>query len=156
MMTTPLADGAYAMGEEILRRINKIAAALGVTVPDRQVICSGGAAVECEQVAVMLTGWVPMGQELAVPCQRLWGANVSVVIIRNAPAIPTQSGRRAPTADAINTGGVLASNDADILVELADTLDVVGDGLLVTIGAPEGGFQTTELAVVLGRVGGLG
>lgn len=155
-MTTPLADGAYAMGEEILRRINKIAAGVGVTVPDRQVICSGGAAVECEQIAVMLTGWTPMGNEVSAVCQRIWGANITVVIIRKAPAMPDQGGRRAASPAAVNDGGALASNDADILVALADTLDVVGDGLLVTIQAPEGGYQATELAVVLSRVGGLG
>ena len=154
-MYTPLSGGAYVIAEEILRRLAKVAADLGVILPERQVICAGGAAVECEQVAVMLGGWAPLGQELSVPCQRLWAAQMSVVIIRKALAMPTASGRKAPGPAAINDGGALASNDADVLLELANTLDVVGEGLLITIGMPEGGYQSVELVAAVGRVGGL-
>lgn len=152
-----VADGSYAMAKELLRRLNKMAADLGVTVPGRQVVCAGAAVYDCEQVAVMLTGWSPLGQEgLDNGCNRLWSAGFVIGIIRRAPAVPGDGGRKAPPVEAVNSGGELASDDCEVLLALASTLEVIGDGLDLTVGIPEGGMQAVLLTVSLARVGGLG
>jgi len=156
-MSGAVVGGAYDIAEELLRRTNKLAADLGVVLPSRQVICAGGAVYDCEQVAVMLTGWTPMDQEgLGNPCNRLWAAGFVIGIVRKAPAAPGDGGRKAPTAEAVSQGGAMASDDSEVLLALASTLDVVGDGLDLTVGIPEGGVQATLLTVSVGRIGGLG
>lgn len=151
------ADGAYVMADEILTRMNTIARQRGITLPDRQIIYPAAIPEDCEQVAIMLTGWQPtvVGDDYGGGCLRFkWAANFSITIIRCSPAIMDKRGKM-PTAEAMNESGLIASNDSDILVDLVNSFTEFGPEFALVAAAPEGGFQGVQLTVSLPQTGGL-
>ena len=155
-MSTPAPDGAYVMAQEILKRMNTIARGRGITLPDRQVIYPASIPVDCAQVAIMLLGWSPTSttEGYSSGCHLFkWAANLSILIIRESPAVPTK--RAAPAAEAMNEAGVIASNDSDILVDLVNTFAEIGPEFSLVAAAPEGGYQGVQLEISLPQVGGL-
>ena len=159
-MATPDAakDGAYVMAQEILHRMNNISLVRGVDLPARQVIYPSAIPVDCAQVAIMFVGWVPTataeGYAAAAGCIRFkWAVNFSVLILRETPSVMEK--RRMPTADSMNEAGLIASNDADVLVDLVNTFGEIGPEFSLVAAAPEGGFQGVQLDVVLPQFGGL-
>ncbi len=153
----PAADGAYVMAEEILVRMNNIARMRDITLPSRQVIYPASIPTDCEQVAIMLTGWSPtvVGEDYGGGCLRFkWAANFAITIIRCSPAVMDKR-NKMPSAQEMNRSGLIASNDSDILVDLVNTFSEFGPEFSLIAAAPEGGFQGVQLTVSLPQTGGL-
>lgn len=147
----------YAMAEELLARINTVAVQLGVDLPTRQVIYPSPIPIDCAQVSVLMSGWTPhQGWDGYVGCQRFkWAGLFSVVITRDTPAVPTKTGR-LPGAALMTSAAEIASQDADVMVALVQTLEELGPEMTLTTGAPEGGFQSVELNIAVTAFGSFG
>lgn len=146
----------FEMGEQILERMQGIAATLGIDLPVRQIIYPSPVPVDCAQVAVVLLGWQPtVQQDNYVGCQQFkWAGNFAVQITRCTPAVSRKRNEAPAAADMIEAGRI-ASDDSDILVELVRSFSEIGPEMALQLAAPDGGFQTVQLTVSLPAYGGL-
>lgn len=144
------------MAQEVLVRLRNSAAEMGVKLPPRQFIYPTGVPADCEQVAVIIGGWVGAPpQEGLTTCIRFrWCAQIGVVISRCTPAIPGRT-TSAPPVEKMNAAAEIASADAELLIHLLSTFGEMGADTVLTTPEPEGGFQAVLLQVTLPAFGGL-
>ena len=92
-VVTPPSEGStlYDMGRRLLELTVDIMHGAGAIVPERQLVYMAPIPADCEQVAVLFSGWTPYPQqEGPSSCssyQRL--AGFSVIITRKSPAVQT-------------------------------------------------------------------
>lgn len=147
------------IGETLLDLVRMAALAKGVALPDRQIVYPAPIPADCEQVAVLFTGWNPTpppeGPTVCKPWR--WMAPMSVIITRCTPAMPVKRGAKtlAPEPGAMIEAARLASADSEVFLEVLNRLDEVGGDVGVVVNAPEGGFQTVELNVQMLPTGSL-
>lgn len=148
-------DTLAEMGEVLLDICRSAAVAKGVTLPARQVVYMTQIPADCEQVAVIFSGWspypVPEGPTICLPFR--WQAGFSVVITRCTPAV--QKAKAPPSPEKMLEAAKLASRDSEVLLEVVNRLNEIGSDVGIVTQAPQGGFQTTELTVTLMSVGSL-
>jgi hypothetical protein len=79
----------YDMAEILLERTRQAFAQRGVALPSRQIIYLAPIPVDCEQLAVTMSGWTPMPPlEGLTACQSFrWCAQLDVVVSRATPAV---------------------------------------------------------------------
>lgn len=149
---TGRAETLEEMGKRLIQRIAEVAVGKGIDLPNRQAYYMAPIPADCEQVAALFTGWTPTpAQEGPTICQPWrWLANWSVIITRCTPAVPGK-GRTIKTVSTaqLMAAAKLASDDAEILLALVNTLDEVGADTSIVTNAPSGGYQTVELNVPL-------
>ncbi|HEX8321640.1 hypothetical protein [Longimicrobium sp.] len=142
-----------SMGEALLEIVKAAALAKGTPLPARQSVYMAPIPADCEQVAVLFTGWNPTpaadGPTICKPWR--WMGSYSVIITRCTPAV--QKGKTPPSMEMMIEAARLASSDAEILLEAVNRLDEIGSDISVVTNAPSGGFQTVELNVQLLAVG---
>lgn len=145
-----------SMSQEILLRLRNLAAGAGISLPDRQLVHMSTVPVDCEQVVVAFGGWVgdPAAAGMTVCLNFRWCAQVGIAICRCTPATPSRTAS-APPVDKMNAAAQIASDDAELLIELAMSFGEVGADLTLSTPEPEGGFQTVLLTVTLPAFGGL-
>lgn len=145
----------FEMAENILARTVQAFAQRGVALPDRQIIYIAPLPVDCEQVAVLISGWVPDPAPIGLTtCQDFrWCGIFDIVVSRAAPAVP--KGRSAPTAQQMNESARIASEDAECVLAVVRGLSEIGPDFTFTVGAPQGGFQTVVCSVEVPAAGGL-
>lgn len=147
------------MGQDILQRALSCFASQGVVAPTRQVVYMAPIPADCEQVAVLFSGWSPMPflEGLSHCDTYRWVANFSVVITRCTPAIAVgKLGKQtAPSPELMIKAAEIASADAEVLLCLVASIDEVGPELEVLTPAPQGGMQTVELTFQIPAYGGL-
>ena len=143
------------MSAEIMARAVNSLVQLGLNVPDRQVIVPAPITIDCEQLVVAFSGWMPQPPlPTLTACDSFrWCGLFSVAISRATPAMPTNRG--LPTAEAIIASAVVASDDAEALLLVAGSFMEVGPDLAIETPGPEGGYQSTVLNVMLPAAGGL-
>lgn len=144
-----MSDTLYGMAESLLGLVVSTFNAEGVTPPSRQVVYMSPIPADCEQVAVLFSGWDPYpSPEGPQSCVRFrWLANFSVIVTRCTPAIVKNAGGMRPTApsvDMMKAAAKIASDDAECLLTAVLGLDEVG-GVGIITGPPSGGLQTVEL-----------
>lgn len=144
------------MAEEILLRLNQVAMQAGVTLPTRQFVYPGAVPVDCEQVVVLMAGWVgdPAQQGMTTCMNFRWCGQFGILITRCTPAIPTRSAA-APSDSQMAAAGELASSDAELLLALVATFGEIGPEAALLTPEPQGGFQSVVLNVTLPAFGGL-
>jgi hypothetical protein len=133
--------------------------AKGVPLPGRQSVYMAPIPADCEQVAVLFTGWnltpPPEGPVVCLPGR--WMGSYSAIITRCTPAMPQQTrGRAATTAPEpakMTEAARMASRDAEVFLETLTRLDEIGAEVSIVTNPPSGGFQTVELNVQLLAVG---
>lgn len=145
------------MGQDLMQRVLSCFTSQGVIAPTRQIVYMAPIPVDCEQVAVLFSGWTPMppwdGLEHCDAYR--WVGNFTVSISRCTPAIGAKSGKIAPTPDSMLQAAQIASADAEVLLCTVASLDEIGPEIELLTPAPQGGFQTVELTVQVPAVGGL-
>lgn len=157
--TTQPSPNGYAetleeMGQRLLVKVNEAALHKGVTLPNRQLVYPAPIPADCEQVAVLFTQFTPTPIQDAgstVMCKTWrWIAPFSVIITRCTPAMPGK-GRGIKMVDPkqMMAAAKIASDDAEILVNVITRLGEIGPDATVVTNAPSGGFQTVELNVPL-------
>lgn len=154
----PTANGMAQTLEEMAQRMltKVIEAALhkGVALPGRQLIYPAPIPADCEQVAVLFTQFSPTpiqdtGSTVICKTWR-WIAPFSVIITRCTPALPGKGrGIKTVSTTAMEAAARIASDDAEVLVEVVNRLGEIGPDCTVVTNAPSGGFQTVELNVPL-------
>jgi len=139
------------MGQALLDIANQAAVAKGVKLPARQMFYPAPIPADCEQVAALFSGWTPTpAPDGPVVCSTFrWMAGFSLIITRCAPKGAVQVKSTAPTPAGMMASAQLASDDAEVLLEVVSRLDEVGGDLSVTVAPPSGGMQTVELNVQL-------
>lgn len=140
------------MGAALLEIVEAAALAKGVTLPARRSVYTAPIPADCEQVAVLFTGWNPTpaadGPTICRPWR--WIANYSVIITRCTPAMPGKTkGLASVTVAQLNASSQLASDDAEVFLEAMNRLNEVGADVSIVTNSPQGGFQTVELNVPL-------
>jgi hypothetical protein len=143
------------MGHALLDIVRQAAVAKGVTLPARQMVYPAPIPADCEQVAVLFTGWnvTPIqdgGTTICKPWR--WIAPYSVIITRCTPAIMGKGPNRAlkhVTTEQMDAAAKLASDDTEVLLETMNRLGEVGSDVSLVANAPSGGYQTVELNVPL-------
>lgn len=152
----PRATTLMEMAQEILARVRQLAVQMGLTLPTRQFVHLAAVPVDCEQVAVLIGGWTPQPAWSGLEaCQNFrWCGQFAVLVSRCTPAIPNNRGD-PPTVEKMNRAAVIASDDAELLLQLVGGLGEVGGDLLLNTPEAEGGFQTTVLNVTVPQFGGL-
>jgi hypothetical protein len=140
------------MGHALLDIVVAAALAKGITLPGRQAVYTAPIPADCEQVAVLFTGWTPTpppdGPTICKPWR--WIANYSVIITRCSPAVPGKGkAQHTVTVDQLNASAKMASDDAEVFLEAMNRLNEVGYDVSVVTNSPSGGFQTVELNVPL-------
>lgn len=156
VLPTSAPDTLSEMGEVLLDMLRSAAVTKGVTLPGRQVVYMSQIPADCEQAAVVFSGWspypVPEGPTICLPFR--WQAGFSVILTRCTPAIPPK-GKTYPSAEKMLEAAKLASADSEVLLELVNRLDEIGSDVGIVAQAPQGGFQSTELTITLMSVGSL-
>lgn len=145
----------FGMAKEILAVAEQSLLQLGLPLPARRFVYPSPVAVDCEQLAVVFSGWSvqpPLTESTSCSAFR-WFGMFGVGISRPTPAL--QGSRSAPTVDAMEAAALLSSNDAEALLLVAAGFVELADISLQTP-APEGGYQTTSLSVMVPAFGGLG
>lgn len=146
----------YDMAEILLARVRQAFAQRGVVLPGRQIIYLSPVPVDCEQLGVLISGWVPLPSwEGLVGCQQIkWCGAFTIVISRASPAMP-KGGKSAPSVEAMNKAARIGSEDAEGLLAVCNGLGEVGPEFALELGAPEGGFQTSAMTLQVPAFGGL-
>src|SRR6478609_9979573 len=130
------------MAQEVLVRLRNAAAESGVKLPTRQFVYPTGVPADCEQVAVIIGGWVGAPpQEGLTNCIRFrWCAQIGVVISRCTPAMPTARTSSAPPVEKMNQAAEIASADAELLLRVISGFGEMGADVVLTTPEPEGGY----------------
>lgn len=153
---TPRVATLYSMAQEILTRLNQVAAGAGVDLPSRQFVYPTTVPADCEQVVVVIGGWslapVPSGFQDCLNAK--WVGQFGVGITRCSPAIPSKN-IPVPSVAKMNEAAAQSSDDAELLLMLVAGLGEMGPDTLVVTQEPEGGFQAVTLTVSLAAFGGL-
>lgn len=156
MSLAPSADiTLYQMAELLLNRTRQAFEERGVLLPGRQIIYMPPAVVDCEQLAVLIGGYVPTPPwEETMTCSSIrWMGGFDVAISRATPAMPKRD--KAPTPIEMGKAAQIASDDLEGLLRVVQGLGEIGPEFQLDSGAPNGGFQTTVLHVQLPAFGGL-
>lgn len=145
------------MGQDLMARVLSCFTDQGVAPPERQVVYMAPIPADCEQVAVLFSGWtpLPLWDGLAHCDLYRWVANFSIIITRCTPAIGAKSGKVAPVPDVMLAAAEIASADAEVLLCTVASIGEIGPEIEVLTPAPQGGMQTVELTVQVPAVGGL-
>ena len=149
------------MAERLLDVLRAAAVARGVLLPGRQAVYMAPIPADCEQAAVLFTGWNPTpqpdGPTVCMPWR--WMAPMSVIITRCTPAMPIATRGKAttaaPPAEKMTAAARIASADSEVMLEVLNRLDEIGADVSVVANPPSGGFQTVELNVQLLPTGSL-
>ena len=150
-------DTLHAMATELLVRLQGCAAQLGVRLPERQFTFMSPVPVDCAQVAVVASGYQPMPLwvDLIVCSEFRWCGQFHIVISRKTCAMPTANGSQAPSAANMSEALKLASDDAEVLLLLVQTVREIGPQMTLETPAPEGGYQSVILHILIPVTGGL-
>lgn len=145
-----------SMAQSLLTITESVALAKGVPLPDRRVIYMAPIPADCPQVAVLVGGWSPEPpwQGLAGCLSARWVAQLGVIITRVTPAKPSAAGDLPRPSD-LAAATHLASEDAEVLLEVAGSLGEIAGDVLVATPAAEGGLQSVTLTVRTPAFGGL-
>jgi hypothetical protein len=153
------AETLEEMGKRLIQRVAEAAVGKGIDLPSRQAFYMAPIPADCEQVAALFTGWNPWPiQDGPTICQPWrWLANFSVLITRCTPAVPGKAHRVTGANSSIKTVSVaqleaaakLASDDAEVLLAVVNSLVEIGADTSIVTNAPSGGYQTVELNVPL-------
>lgn len=150
---TGYAETLEEMGKRLIQRVAEAATGKGIDLPTRQAYYMAPIPADCEQVAALFTGWNPTpAQDGPTICQPWrWLANFSVIITRCTPAIPGRKGGslKTVTVPQLTAAAKMASDDAEILLAVVNSLDEIGADTTIVTNAPSGGYQTVELNVPL-------
>lgn len=146
-----------SMCQEILARLQACADGRGMLLPDRQFVYMTSVPIDCEQVAVMFGGWVgdPPAGGMVTCLNFRWCAQIGVAIGRCTPAIPNRGTTSAPPVGKMNAAAQIASDDAELLIELVSTFGEIGADMTLTTPEPDGGYQAVLLTCTLPAYGGL-
>lgn len=140
--------------DALLEAIVTAALGKGVALPSRQLVYMAPIPADCEQVAVLFTGWdvTPLQDTTSTTICRPWRwmANVSAIITRCTPAMPAKNNplKTVPVAR-MNAASKMASDDSEIFLEVLQHIGEIGAGVTIIANPPQGGFQTAELNVSL-------
>jgi hypothetical protein len=145
----------YEMAENLLQRTVQAFAERGVSLPSRQIVYIAPLPVDCEQVAILISDWVPDPPPIGLTsCQDFrWCGVFDIVVSRISPAIP--KGNKAPTAEQMSASAKIAADDAECVLAVIRGLSEIGPQFSFNVGAPQGGFQTVVCNVEIPAVGGL-
>lgn len=152
-------ESLYGMAERLLELVKGCFRDEGVELPPREVIYTSPIPADCEQVAVLFSGWDTYpGVDGPTQCFNLrWLADFSVIVTRKTPAMPkvARGGTTAaaPDPEKMMAAAKVSSDDAEALLRVVQTVDEVSSVSLIT-GSPQGGLQTVELnlQVPVGRL----
>jgi len=153
---TPRVATLMTMAQEILVRLNQIAAGAGLRLPTRQFVYPTAVPADCEQVVVVIGGWglspIPTGLTDCLTAK--WVGQFGIGITRCSPAVPSK-GQPIPSPEKMNAAAEMASEDAELMLQLVSALGEMGPETAVITQEPEGGFQSVALTVSLAAFGGL-
>lgn len=150
------------MGSALLETIRSSAVAKGVVLPSRQGVYMAPIPADCEQVVVLFTGWNPTpagdttGTVICKPWR--WLAPMSAIITRCTPAIPGKTAKlsgqqqgalKLVTPDQLNAAAKIASDDAEVFLEVLNRMGEIGGDTSIVANPPQGGYQTVELNISL-------
>lgn len=149
----------YGMAERLLQLVKDCFRDGGVELPPREVIYTSPIPADCEQVAVLFSGWDTYpGADGPTQCFNMrWLADFSIIVTRKTPAMPkvVRAGATAaaPDPEKMRAAAKISSDDAEALLCVVRTVDEVSNVSLIT-GSPQGGLQTVELnlQVPVGRL----
>jgi len=147
----------YSMADRLLELVKSNFLAAAVSLPEREVIYMSPIPADCEQVAVLFSGWnpYPMSDGPQVCAGYRWLADFSVIVTRCTPAIAPKTATKnlTPAAEKMHEAAQMASRDSEILLSvLQDLSEFANPAVLVQ--SPVGGLQTTELDVQI-PIGGI-
>lgn len=145
----------YEMAQVLLARTVQAFAERGVSLPGRQLVYMAPLPVDCEQVAVLISTWVPDPPITGLTtCQDFrWCGMFDIVVSRVSPAIP--KGNKAPSAEAMSEAARIAAEDAECVLAVIRGLGEIGSEFSFNLGAPQGGFQSVVCTVEIPAYGGL-
>lgn len=145
----------YEMAEMLLNRARQSFEQLGILLPARQIIYLAPLPVDCDQLAVLISGWVPTpGFEITMSCSTVrWMGQFDIIVSRTSPAIP--KGNKAPSTEQMNQAARIASNDMDGLLDVVRGLGEIGAEFQLETAAPQGGYQTSAASLQIPAFGGL-
>lgn len=148
LSAAPAVATLESMCQDLLALVEQAAVSLGVTLPERRLIYMAPMPADCPQVAVLMGGWTPEPQwdGLAVCPPGRWVAQLGVAITRVTPAKPSPSGELPRVSD-MNAAARIASQDAEVLLEVVAGLGEVAGDVMVETPAAEGGLQSATLVV---------
>jgi len=151
---TPFPDTLYGMAEALLARMEVCFLGRGLTLPERKIIYMSPIVQDCEQAAVVFSGWVPTPVwDGTIMCDAFrWLANFSCLVTRCTPAVPTKNGG-TPSVAKQREAAQISSADAEAMLCVVSTVGEIGPELQVITHAPQGGLQTVELILNLPAAG---
>jgi hypothetical protein len=155
-LAPPVVATLLSMADALLSMVEQVAAGRGTALPERRVVYMAPIPADCPQVAILVGGWSPepQWQGLAVCAPARWVAQLGVIITRLTPAKPSASGD-LPKASDLRVAAAMASEDAELLLEVVGGLDEIAGDVLIATPAAEGGLQSVTLQVRTPAFGGL-
>lgn len=147
----------YEMAYRLMNLVQANFAGAGIPLPERSVIYPSPIPADCEQVAVLFTGWTPYPQSDGPQvCEGFrWMGDFSVIVTRCTPALVPKTATKTltPAAEKMHEAALMASQDAEVLLAVLHDLGEFASPS-VTVQSPVGGLQTTEMDVQI-PVGGV-
>jgi len=147
----------YEMAYRLMNLVQANFTCAGIPLPERAVIYPSPIPADCEQVAVLFTGWTPYPQSDGPQvCEGFrWMGDFSVIITRCTPAMVPKTATKSltPAPEKMHEAALMASQDAEILLAVLHDLGEFASPS-VTVQSPVGGLQTTEMDVQI-PVGGI-
>jgi hypothetical protein len=144
----------YDMAQALLDIVLAAGVAKGITLPSRRLVYPSPIPADCEQVAVLFTGWnptpMPAPDGTSICHNWRWVAPFSAIITRCTPAIPGKGkALRHVDASQMHLAAKIASDDSEVMLEAMNRIGEVGADVSLAANPPQGGFQTVELNVSL-------
>ncbi|MGV1079720.1 MAG: hypothetical protein ACOYD1_07690 [Candidatus Nanopelagicales bacterium] len=138
----------YGMATHLLGLVESVYQSEGVGLPERRVLYMSPIPADCEQVAVLFTGWSPYPTfDGPVSCQRYrWMGDFSVIVTRCTPAMAKGTKNLTPPAEKMSDAALLASTDAEMMLKVLEHIEEFATPQVI-VQSPTGGLQTTELNV---------
>lgn len=148
-------DTLYEMAESLLGTTEQALLKRRLTIPARKVIYMGTIPADCEQLAVVFSTWTPTPpiEGLTVCLNYRWLGAFTVLITRGCVPMVSKSGS-PPSAASMSDAALVASNDANALLDVVASIGEHGGDVSVSTGAPQGGLQSTVLQIDL-PIGGV-
>ena len=146
------------MMQGVLERVQTVFQSYNVELPTRRYWTMAQPAVDCEQLVVYFQQLYlgPPGAQVGEPqrCHVPRSATITVSISRATPIVG-QNGR-PPSPQSIEAASEIMAIDSWVLMESINQLDQwdesgYGVGVIATLDVtpPEGGFQTTDMTIVM-------
>lgn len=142
-------ESLYGMASRLLELVKSTFLGRGNPLPERETVYMTPIPADCEQVAVLFSGWNPTpGMDGPMTCENFrWMGDFSIIVTRCTPAVAAKTTKTlTPETEKMSTAARMSSDDAEAFLEVLQGIGEFANPSVI-VQSPMGGFQTVEFNV---------